>query len=149
MFDKDPRGLSLLDTGCTIDATPYDCKSLGDAYKDGMYGAEKDPARAARYYERACRVAWVGDTFGWNGCVELGALLQKGVGVAADPTRAVALFTKACDGNDEIACYVLSRSLRERIGAPKDGTRAQELRERACKSIGDDLCKIWDRRPPW
>jgi hypothetical protein len=61
-------------------------------------GVDRDEARAADLYGRACEQGEL------RGCVNLGVLLEAGTGVNRDPERARELYARACDGGQALAC---------------------------------------------
>jgi hypothetical protein len=77
---------------------------LAAAFLDsGGLGIQRDPAAAARLYQRAC------DKGGAIGaCSLLGQMLIEGrPGIRADAARGRALVEKGCKGGDEMACEYL------------------------------------------
>jgi hypothetical protein len=68
----------------------------------------------------------------WS-CTRVAARLERGDGVPRDEARAAALYEKACDAADPLACANLGRLHRlGRGGLPKDLARARLLFEKAC-----------------
>ena len=63
-----------------------------------------------------------------DACVAFGLLLDDGIGLAADPTGAVALFRKACDGGNLKGCGNLGRMYANGKGIGKDEALPQGLR---------------------
>jgi TPR repeat protein len=92
-------------------------------------------------------------------CVELGYVLSKGVGVEADPARAVALYEGACP-TVPTACVNLAALLKEGRGAAPDAARRSALLSDACSrglleacvELGNDhfdAGRIDDARRAW
>jgi uncharacterized protein len=59
--------------------------------------------------------------------------------VAQDDARAVALFTKACDGGDGAGCFMLGTMFRLGEGVRKDAASAASAYARGC-ALGDAAC---------
>jgi TPR repeat protein len=59
---------------------------------------DKDDARAAKLYERACNLAWT------PGCYNLAIMYERGTGVPADRHRAAELYQVACTAGAHAAC---------------------------------------------
>jgi TPR repeat protein len=67
------------------------------------------------------------------------AFVEGSVG-SVDRTRAVELFTSACDADDAPGCFQLSNMRRRGLGLRRDRTKAAELLERACSLGMTEAC---------
>ena len=65
-------------------------------------------------------------------CRTLGIFYQSGIGVAADRSRAAALFAQACNGGNLSACNHLALALAEGMGIARDVPKAAEVFQKAC-----------------
>ena len=93
---RDGQGsLPLFEKACEA-GEASGCNDMGIVLGDPSVG--KDPARAAKFYARACTGTSA------LGCLGLGMLTRDGRGVPRDPARAKQLFQKACDAKIQIAC---------------------------------------------
>ena len=61
--------------------------------------------------------------------------------MTSDPKKAVALYTKACDGNYEPGCYYLGRMYATGRGVAMDAVKAKALFKRACDKGVAAACK--------
>jgi TPR repeat protein len=95
------RGMFAL--SCQIDADW--CESSGE---DVL--ALGDASLAAKLFERDCQRYEAGDS---GGCAQLGLLYMKGEGVEKDESRANELLSRACEGQEEVACKALGRPVPE------------------------------------
>jgi hypothetical protein len=73
------------------------CNKLGWRYLMGR-GLPRDPAQAARLFERGCKAGLP------KGCFNLGTQLLHGDGVPKDATRGASLIRQACNDGFEAAC---------------------------------------------
>lgn len=96
-------------------------------------GGPKEERRAFEALTRGC------DEEDFASCAELGARYREGRGVSRDPSRAVDLFSRACNG-DAAACDALSRAHLAGEGVPKDLVRALALGRIACEGGNADGC---------
>ena len=86
----------------------------------------RDPSRAARFYERGCRLGHPGS------CHGLGLLLKHGSGVAADNVAAASLFQDACRRGHNPACVSIAYALRNGDGVRQDPDLADAVFREAC-----------------
>lgn len=70
----------------------------------------------------------------------LGTYHRDGMATVKDPAKALAWFTKACDGFDPLGCLAAARSLAT-SAQPGDADRARVYFQRACAAGIDDGCK--------
>lgn len=84
-------------------------------------GAERDPAEAASWYERAARGGNV------DAMVNLAALYRTGRGVPRDAARAVEWLERALPRDGLFAAYELGQIYAAGEGVPTDRRRAEEL----------------------
>ncbi len=61
-------------------------------------------------------------------------------GVQKDETKALELFTKACDGSHAKACYELGKSYLAGRGAQQDNVKARKLFNKACDAGSNGAC---------
>lgn len=73
------------------------CNKLGWRYLMGR-GLPRDPAQAARFFERGCKAGLP------NECFNLETQLLHGDGVPKDATRGASLIRQACNDGFEAAC---------------------------------------------
>jgi TPR repeat protein len=66
------------------------------------------------------------------GCVILGYLHQRGLGVPAAPRRALALFERACRAGEATGCRFLATMVQRGEGVRADAARAARLQRKAC-----------------
>lgn len=111
-----------------------DARCLDAAYylSKGI-GGPKDDRRAFEALTHGC------DEEDFASCAELGARYREGRSVSRDPSRAVDLFSRACNG-DAAACDALSRAHLAGEGVPKDPARALALARTACEGGNADGC---------
>jgi TPR repeat protein len=118
-----------------------DLVPLGDAARSGdaprAEGTLKNPYRAdnARQLEAAC-----GAQHGAS-CAALGYLYARGLGVAFDNTRALALFDRACTLKSADGCASLGDALDDiQETAKKQPTKALEATRWGCEHDSQDGC---------
>ena len=72
---------------------------MAGTLEEGKMALEKhDYAKAAERFGTSCTDG------NPQGCFELGALYEKGVGIAQDPYRAADLYAQACRGGEAKGC---------------------------------------------
>ncbi len=86
-----------LELGCDH-AHGASCGNLGGVYETGEQGLERDIARAAVLYERACNLRDA------NGCWRLGILYENGSTLEQDFVRALTAYEFACEEGITEAC---------------------------------------------
>jgi TPR repeat protein len=91
-----------------------------------------DPAEQAAAYDKQC-VA--GDL---ESCRQLGTSYLEGKGVSQDLPRAIALFTRACDGANMAACNALAFEYLDRLKNPK---AAVDTFQKACNGGFKPACR--------
>lgn len=122
-----------LERGCALDDAPS-CTRLGAARRRRAASVPDDGERAeilataVEAFEAACRLD---DP---EGCGSLAIHLHRGEGTVADPERARALLTGACDREVADACRNLGLSLQADPAEPRQS--AVEAMQRACR-LGD------------
>jgi TPR repeat protein len=99
---KDPaKAIPLLARGCES-KFPEACLLVGAAYgtgvENGSLKLERDPAKSADAYEKACTGGVA------EGCDELALAYADGKGRAKDVPHSVELLEKGCDGGMAKAC---------------------------------------------
>jgi len=90
--------------------------------------------QAVAAFHKACEGAHL------RGCVELGRLYRRGVGVAKDVDRAVALYQKACKGGNMRGCSSLGFIHAKGHGVGKDQRKANEYYQKACDGGNEKGC---------
>ncbi|HEY6844030.1 MAG TPA: tetratricopeptide repeat protein [Thermoanaerobaculia bacterium] len=75
----------------------------------------------------------------FSSCYALGLTLVQGE-KPKDPLRAIALFTKACDGKFADGCDALGIAFKDGIGVEKDLARADSLFAKACDADSAAAC---------
>ncbi len=96
-------------------------------------GGPKDERKALESLNHGC------DEEDYASCSELGARYRDGRSVSRDPTRAVDLFRRACNG-DAAACNDLSQAHLTGDGVPNDPAQALTLARAACEGGSADGC---------
>jgi TPR repeat protein len=72
---------------------------FADAYQEGENALKNNVySEAAASFEKAC------DSGNAQGCFQLGALYEQGVGVVQNKYKAVALYAQACNGGESHGC---------------------------------------------
>jgi hypothetical protein len=110
---------------------PPGCTRLGRLYEVTI----RDLGKALLSYRAAC------DALDLEGCWRLGTMYELGLGIARDPTIAVDLYTRACDGGRPAACTSLGNIFWNGSGSvAKDTTAALALFEKACDARHEEAC---------
>ena len=104
------------------------CAKVGGFYHRGDSGAEKDPARAAEWYEKGCRAP----NAGGESCYWLGMLFVDGKHLVKDAARAVRAFERGCEARHVQACYELGHKLANGEGTERDYARASTAYRTSC-----------------
>ncbi len=131
-----PRGEITYKLRC---AGPFKvgCAGWGASVHTVPPGTPADLGSAAAAFERACKLGAP------IACVNLGALVYVGKGVAADRARAEQLFATTCFKGDPGACgEQASALLNVRMDHPRDGRGGFGFMQRACKGGEEDACAI-------
>jgi TPR repeat protein len=136
------------------------CAALGDLQQEGRL-APRDPLMAGKNFGRACDLGLAAgcasltefvqhggqDVFlracdGGDGisCFILGWQTDKGLGVAADPARAAALFERSCAAGWARGCGTLGECYRQGEGVPVDPVRAMDSYAKACEGGDAPSC---------
>jgi TPR repeat protein len=128
------------------------CLSLASLYDSGT-GVTQDAAKAAQFHQKACEGGVVEGCNGYaqanetacaagelKGCTRLADfLVRPGFPKQyADPIRALQLYLKACDGDEQAACVALGRLFARGSWVIKDLTRAAALLKKGCDA-GDQV----------
>jgi uncharacterized protein len=103
----------------------HECVLLGIAYQGGKT-VEKDLARAADLFERACELKE------GAGCWYLGSAIAQALGRAKDEKAALAAYEKGCALDNINACYDVGVAHREGRGTAPDRARAKQAFGKAC-----------------
>lgn len=136
------------------------CYSAGDILSDVLSEGSNDLARAATFYEVACR------RDARFACSPLARLYQEGQGVPRDDEKAAALLRRACDAGSAGSCFKVGDTPRGILlteescdrgyslscdnlsvryekgdGVPVDHVRADALNARACLLGGGHDCQ--------
>jgi TPR repeat protein len=113
------EGRALLEKGCESDGRACTRRGLL------ALQAEKDPDTARMWFEKGC----TGDLRDPDSCGWAGWLLHEGIGTEAEPARAEALITGACEAESATGC-MFEAVVRARRG---DAEKASELLGEACE----------------
>jgi TPR repeat protein len=108
---------------------PQGCTDMADFYR--MIGwnwgrAWRLSAKTAALISSPCNS---GDM---TACFNLGVQYDQGLGVLADPARAMALYEKACDGRVGAACQKLGDDYWYGIGVAADKQKGATLLKEGC-----------------
>jgi TPR repeat protein len=164
------RAAELAQRGCD-GGNAASCWALGQFFRGGFAGLEKNAADAARYLKLACdggaplgcasytEVIDPGDAATAetahalsvlqaacdggvaSACSRLGRYYGIGKGVASDFPKSMALIERACVGGELSSCLVTGLSYERGLGKPKDLVKAQQFLTRACESGDANACK--------
>jgi TPR repeat protein len=95
-------------------------------------GGEEVPNKSehAAFEFLRCGCEGLGESISCNG---LGSLYEYGSGVAQDPVRAHALYTRACDAGLAEACGNMATQYLQGNGVQKDATKAASLYQYTCE----------------
>jgi TPR repeat protein len=77
----------------------------------------------------------------------LGTYHEGGMATVKDPVKALAWFTKACEGFDPLGCLAAAKALAAST-QPGEADRARVYFQRACAAGIDDGCKATGAPPP-
>lgn len=131
---RGPRGATVYKLRCS-GGIQVGCAGWGERIDVVPKGTPVQPKDAASAFERACE-AGLG-----TACVNLGALLYMGRGVAQDRARAEKLFAETCFRGDASACGEQGTALLTlRMDHPRDVRAGFGFLERACKGGEEDSC---------
>ncbi|MFO0648395.1 MAG: serine/threonine-protein kinase [Polyangiales bacterium] len=123
------RAATVLQAACDGGSSRA-CVDLGRALTSG-----ENVARSVAYFQRAC------DGGESEGCSLLGGAYLRGQGVAADTSRALALFERACVADDFEACHSAARLLSAaRPGVAASPERARRFNLVACRGGVREAC---------
>src|SRR5262249_19835863 len=112
-----------------------DCLTLGFQL---AYGAGTHDYQSGRtLLKRACDG---GELFA---CPYLGALYEKGLGVAKDAAQALSIYRSACDAGNPLACVHVGLMYERGRGVEKDISRAQSLYSAACDTKPGNPATGW------
>jgi len=100
------------------------CNDLGVV---SLHETPGDSELAVQSFQHACAGGCA------DGCSNLGALYEKGVGVRADLGEATALYQRACDGGAALGCSNLGALYAHGRGVARDVSEAQRLFQQACE----------------
>ena len=108
------------------------CARLASRYQSG-FGAPKDLARAATYYDRACQMKYP------LACHAVAVGLMK---EGSDDARALGLFEQACAADFAQSCYNAAYLLAASRGRPNEPKRVTELLDRGCGLDYKPACQM-------
>jgi TPR repeat protein len=164
------RAAQLFETACEAGNAPA-CGRRGEMFLAGS-GPGVDAGRAREFLRRGCSGGWMaactrlgdlerktglavnvlamferacrgGDG---DGCASYGVIFGRGVGIPADPMKAVTYYTLGCDQNSLLGCTLLGEAYEKGEGVTADGARAADIYRRACDGGYADgcnrLCKL-------
>jgi TPR repeat protein len=151
------------------------CWALGQFYREGIAGVDKNTEEATRYLKLACdggaplgcssytELIDPGNTATpqtpyalsllqgacergiATACSRLGNYYGRGKGVPADFPKSMALIERACVGGDLSSCLVTGLSYERGLGHPKDLGKAQQFLTRACEAGDPIACKAAEK----
>ncbi len=75
-----------------------------------------------------------------TGCVILGWMYARGIGVAQDDAKAVSLFQQACDAGKLLGCSNLGVMYTRGRGVAQDDAKAVSLFRQACEMGLESAC---------
>lgn len=101
-----------------------------------------DIERMAQYFDLACKQ---GDM---AACTNLGNKFERGLGVQADPSRAVPLYLRAYGLGSSYGSATLAALYENGKGVAQDRVRASELYSKACKGGNAAGCEGAKRTAP-
>jgi TPR repeat protein len=124
----DAKAVAAYEKGCP--AHEYNCVNLALLLMEGR-GAGRDVARGRKLLEDGCEAG------GSRSCSHLGtALLMGREDIEAEPERAVAVLTQACDGGQSLGCIGMAAAHGLGIGGANNRDLVVDFSERAC-ALGD------------
>jgi hypothetical protein len=82
------RAVQLYQQSCDLGGVPA-CVDLGVIYRDGKGVPTKNPAYAAKLFQRACDLSAAA-------CASIASMYELGVGVVKDVPRAITLYQRSC-----------------------------------------------------
>jgi TPR repeat protein len=85
-------------------------------------------AEGAPVFAKGCAAGYLED------CVSLGSAYERGAGLPADVSRALALYQQACDGSEPAGCVSLAFLQEHGHGVRADLARAAPLYAKACEA---------------
>ncbi|WP_223646451.1 sel1 repeat family protein [Corallococcus sp. EGB] len=91
--------------------------------------------RAAPLYRRACELGTS------TGCIALGMLHHRGLGVRQDDAKALKLFQRACELDSPRHCLFLGLAHASGRGVRQDAERARAILEPACRAGEEGACE--------
>jgi hypothetical protein len=104
------------------------CMAVAAAFYNGNDGAAvQDLAKAAKWYEAACKASDA------NGCVSAAELNLRGGETARNETSARSLYSKACDLGNAVACAATAEMWGAGMGGDKNLVKARELYQKSCE----------------
>jgi hypothetical protein len=113
------------------------CRDRGLIFSQPICDVEKDLVQASAAFEKACDLE---DSMACDFAARFYERLDPTVAPErqpkVDPSRAAALFEKACVQSEVIGCYELAMMLRDGKGVKPDAKRALELLDRQCRDNG-------------
>jgi len=128
--------------GCELGA-PLGCFRAAFVYQTGAKGLKKDPARGMGYMQRACDASTGQGTDGRaldGACLALSSYYLNGIGVTADPSRAVTTLKKLCDrGNDE-GCAKLAHAELHGPDSVRNVAHGKQLSQDLCDHGKPEAC---------
>jgi TPR repeat protein len=131
-------------TKACVEASDADaCWQLHQAHLVGNGVVPRDLLQVAVMAKAACNA-------GHNeACVERGKLLETGRGAVTDPTGAVKLFAKACEGDVMSGCENLVRMLGDDYGVEAASEEGRAMLDTACtKGLKSACTRLEALAPP-
>ena len=122
----DDLALNFQNIRCNSGSTCFD---IGDYYFN-----DDDYPKAKFFYEQSCRLDY-GD-----GCLNLGYLYDKGLGVKQNDVSANLYYRKACSYNNAIACYNLGNQYANGKGEPKNYHESLTFYKKSCDLGNENGC---------
>lgn len=104
------EGMKLLREACER-GTGLACDVLGEMYAEAKEGScvKQNFASARMYFKKACEIG-----NGYWGCLELGNIYKKGLGVLPDKVEAIRFYLRGCMGDPQSdSCYEVESLCKE------------------------------------
>lgn len=104
------------------------CHNFGMIYYDGMYGVERDYARAARLFRQDCEIEFeLGVSSMPLSCLRLGSMYLEGKGVLQDYEQAFSIFSSICSDDTTFGCLALAERYENGEGVSENFVIAHAL----------------------
>lgn len=114
------------------------CVALGQLYRTGGEGLDKDIELALKWLDRGCTDGDVA------GCTAMGEMYFRGDGVEADDNKAAAAYLRACKQGSSAECYWIDELVRRGQGDATQQAEALAGLESACSATtpNEDACMV-------